>query len=133
MKVILADDHEPMHDVVRRIVEPELDVVSSVMDGEMLLDAALTLDVNVVITDIAMPGKTGIQAVQGIVGSMGEAAPGVVFLTTYNDPSLVRQALALGTVGYVLKENAVAHLLPAVRTVLAGESYLCPSVNPAGP
>lgn len=127
--VLVADDHEPMHEVIRRLIDPEFQVVLSVLDGPSLVDAARTLDIDVLIVDISMPEQDGIRAVTEIIDLQGETAPDVVFLTTYNDAGLVERALEIGAVGYVLKESAADHLIPALRAVLGGASYLSPGVE----
>jgi DNA-binding NarL/FixJ family response regulator len=128
LRVLFADDHEPLHAVIRRLVEPEFELVSAVVDGLSLVNAAHQHHPEVMIVDIAMPEMNGIQAVREILRSIAKPAPAVVFLTTYNEQSLVEQALEIGAVGYVLKESAADHLLPALRAVLNGDSYLSPGV-----
>jgi len=130
IRVVFADDHEPMHALVRRLIEPEFEVVQSVLDGQSLVEAAFKLRVEVLVVDIGMPVKSGIQAVREILQSSNGRPPRVVFFTSHNDPALVDEALQLGAVGYVLKQSALEHLVPALHAVMRGDVYLSPGVEP---
>ena len=73
-----------------------------------------------------MPGLSGIAAAAR-VRKNGSTAK-VVFVTNLHDRAFVRESLALGQVGFVAKDRLVADLLPAIRTVLSGRSFVSPSV-----
>jgi len=76
----------------------------------------------VVISDIGMPGLTGIEACRRIL--QGGFSRNAILLTMYDDPELVRSALEAGIRGYVLKVDAGEELVSAVKTVLIGNAYL---------
>jgi DNA-binding NarL/FixJ family response regulator len=97
------------------------------MDGLSVVAAAARLEPDLLILDIAMPGLNGIAAAARVKESGSSAK--VVFVTNLHDREFVRESLALGDVGFVVKDRLVADLLPAIRTVLAGKSFVSPSVS----
>jgi DNA-binding NarL/FixJ family response regulator len=125
--VLLAEDHPHVAAELRRLLEPEFDVVAVVADGQALLREADLLHPDVVVTDVVMPGRNGIAATSELVARH----PGtrVVLVTVHDDPELVERGYAAGALAYVSKVTAAQHLAPAVRTVLRGERY----VPPPGP
>src|SRR5579872_252249 len=116
-RVVLADDHPDMLQEIRSLLEPEFDVVSSATNGRALLEAVLASKPDVVVTDVEMPGRDGIDAGREIVAR--GLCQAVVILTVYNNPHLVLNALESGMRGYVLKYHAGEELIQALRAVLA--------------
>ncbi len=127
-RVVLADDQAQVLEAVRRLLEAEFDVVGAVASGERLLQAVDSLHPDLVVIDISMPGLSGLEAARRLVKS-GPAAPRVVFLTVYQSPAIVREALACGARGYVLKVRADTELVSALHEVVAGRSYVSPSLG----
>jgi len=104
------------------LLAPEFEVLRSVREGAALIEAALELRPDVVVSDINMPGLNGIDAARQI--RKRGACDRVILLTVYREPQLVRSALEAGIQGYVLKLDAGEELIAAVRSVLAGNTYL---------
>jgi DNA-binding NarL/FixJ family response regulator len=129
--VLLADDHGPIAEQLGALLEPEFEVIAVVGDGGALVTAAETLTPDVIVTDIAMPGRDGITAARTILRSNPGAR--IVFVTIHNDPALVQQGLATGALGYVLKLRAADDLIPAVQAALQGHPYVSQSVRGTGP
>ncbi len=104
LRVLLADDHEDFRYEVRRLLEPELEVVGAVPDGRAALRSAETLTPDVVVLDVRMPVMGGIKAARRLL----ERTPGarVVFLSMQQSPAIVREALSTGALGYVFKASA---------------------------
>jgi DNA-binding NarL/FixJ family response regulator len=127
MRVLLADDHAPVAAHLRAVLEPEFDVVATVGDGGALVQAAESLDPDVIVTDISMPVLDGMEA----AGEILRKNPGarIVFLTVHNDPALVRRGLTIGGVGYVLKLTAGDELVPAIHAALQGDCYVSPAAR----
>jgi DNA-binding NarL/FixJ family response regulator len=125
-RVIVADDHRAMLDTLVRLLSSEFEVVSAVTDGLAVVTAATQLAPDLLVLDIAMPRLNGIAAAVR-VKERGSTAK-VVFVTNLHDREFVRESLALGDVGFVVKDRLVADLLPAIRTVLAGQSFVSPTV-----
>ena len=125
-RVLLADDHLMMREKVTRMLESEFDIIGAVTDGEALLEEAAELDPDIVILDITMPGLPGIEAARRLRKAGSHAK--IVFLTVHEDPDFIREALATGALGYVVKPRLASDLLVAMRVVLDGYSFVSPSV-----
>jgi DNA-binding NarL/FixJ family response regulator len=125
--VLLAEDHQTVAARLRRLLETEFDVVGVVQDGHSLVAAADSLKPDVIVTDIAMPGCDGLTASDAILSRWTAAR--IVFVTVRDEPPIVRKAIALGVLGFVVKEDASDELLRAVRAAQGGHSYLSRSVR----
>lgn len=125
-RVLVADDHQAMLDTLVRLLSREFEVVATVADGVSAVREAEQLEPDLLILDIAMPGLNGIAAAARLK-SRGSTAK-VVFVTNLHDREFVDESLALGRVGFVVKDRLVADLLPAIRRVLAGETFVSPSI-----
>jgi DNA-binding NarL/FixJ family response regulator len=125
VRVLLADDLPAVRELVKEIVEPTFEVVGTVGDGEALLGAALSLQPDVIITDISMPALSGIEAAKQLQDSGSRAL--VIFLTVHSDSDFVNACLSAGARGYVVKIRMDTDLLLAVREALAGRIFLSPT------
>ena len=126
VSVLLADDHQDFLAVAVRLLAPEFAVVKTVGDGRALLEEAAQLDPDVLVLDISMPVLNGIEAVRQLKAARCRAK--VVFLTVHGDADYVRAALAAGAQGYVAKSRLASDLRLALREVLAGRSFVSPSL-----
>lgn len=124
--VLLADDHPLILDGLRRLLEPELEVIGEVTDGQDLLDAAEHLRPDLVITDIAMPGLDGIEATRLLQAVLPSVR--VLILSIHAEPSCVRAAFDAGAWAYLTKSSVPEEIERAVREVLAGRFYVSPAV-----
>jgi len=115
-----------MLDSLVRLLSSEFEIVATVTDGLSAVTTAARLQPDLLVLDIAMPGLNGLAAAARLKES-GSAAK-VVFVTNLHDREFVQASLALGNVGFVVKDRLVADLLPALRAVLAGQSFVSPSV-----
>ena len=116
-----------MLDTLVRILSRDFDVVAAVMDGLAVVNKAEHLEPDLLVLDIAMPGLNGIAAATRL-RQQGSTAK-VVFVTNMRDREFVQESLALGDVGFVVKDRLVADLLPAIRQVLDGETFVSPSIQ----
>src|SRR6185312_13387646 len=114
-RVLLADDHPLVVSGLRSLLETECEVVETVSDGRALLKAAERLRPEVVVVDIGLPLLNGIDAARQIRKELPETK--ILFLTMYANVAYLREALAAGAMGYVVKTSAREELLSAVRDV----------------
>ena len=125
-RVVVADDHRAMLQTLVHMLSRDFEVVSAVTDGLEVVTAVSAHAPDLLVLDIAMPALNGIAAAARVRESGSTAK--VVFVTNLHDREFVRESLALGDVGFVVKDRLVADLLPAIRTVLAGQSFVSPTV-----
>jgi DNA-binding NarL/FixJ family response regulator len=121
-RVLIADDHNLVAELCKRLLEVEFDVVGIVSDGRAMLRAAGELRPDVVVVDVAMPILNGLDAGQQVK----EMLPTVklVYLTMNPDVEVAAEAFRRGASGYLLKTCAAAEMVLAVREVLRGKSYV---------
>jgi len=121
-RVLVADDQVLIQEGLRRLLEPQYDVVEAVSDGEALVEAALRLKPDLIITDVAMPILGGIEAARQVRKRLARVK--VLFLTAHANPAYLREALNAGATGYVLTSSTREEILAAVATVLAGQKHI---------
>jgi DNA-binding NarL/FixJ family response regulator len=124
IRVLVADDHRAMLDSLVRLLSREFEVVAAVADGLEAVTEAARLEPDLLVLDISMPKLNGIAAATRL--KAGGSTAKIVFVTNLHDREFVDESLALGEVGFVVKDRLVADLLPAIRTVLAGQSFVSP-------
>jgi two-component system, NarL family, response regulator NreC len=118
IRVLIVDDHALVRTGLRLLLdrEDDIEVVGEAGDGDDGVRAARLEKPNVVLLDVVMPGRTGIDVCQDVISaSKGK----VLMLSMQDDPSYVREAFAAGASGYMLKEAADTELVQAVREVEA--------------
>lgn len=129
IRVLLADDHRMVREALRAVIEPHCEVVGEAADGEQALELAARTHPDVIVLDVAMPGIGGLAAAHQL--RRKSPASKVLVLSQYDDDEYVVEALVeANAAGYVLKGDAAAELLAAVRAVHAGKRYLSPAIAP---
>jgi len=126
--VLLADDHALVRRGFRRLLEDddELAVVGEASNGEEAIALAASLAPHVIVMDCAMPGTSGLAAIKVILEQRPSAR--ILMLSMHSEETLVRQAMASGARGYVLKNSAGEELIEAIQTVLRGMAFFSPAV-----
>ncbi len=124
ISVMLVDDHSLVRRGFRLIIEdePDLEVVGEAGNGEESIPLALRLRPRVIVMDCALPGVSGLVAPQKILESAPETA--ILMLSMHSEDTLVRQAMAAGARGYILKNEIDLELVDAIRRVAAGEKVI---------
>lgn len=126
-RILLADDHVIVGEGLQRLLSAEFDVVASARDGVELVRMAREHEPDVVVTDISMPGLTGLEALRTLREG-GLRAPFIV-LTMHDDAQLALEAFRSGAAGYLLKSSAGDELVRAVHEVLDGRMYLSSTIT----
>jgi DNA-binding NarL/FixJ family response regulator len=126
-RILIADDHNLVAELCKKLLETEFDVVGTVSNGRALVRAAAELKPDVIIVDIAMPVLNGLDAAQRIKEVLSSVK--FIFLTVNNDPQVAAESFRRGASGYLLKTCAVSHFIMAVRDVLRGRTYLSPPLS----
>jgi DNA-binding NarL/FixJ family response regulator len=125
--VVLADDQELVRSGFRLILElAGIEVLGEAGDGGEAVELARSLQPDVVLMDVRMPGMDGIEATRRI--GLAGLPTRVLVLTTFDLDEYVYEALRAGASGFLLKDSGRERLVEAVRTVAAGESLFAPTV-----
>ncbi len=129
-RILLADDHPQIRELLRVILEPEFRVVGAAEDGETLLQYAQSLQPDVIISDINMPKVDGLQAARLLKDIAPHAR--VIFLTAHAEPSYVAAAVAAGAVGYLIK-GTTTDLVGSLRSMIGSlpAQEFAPHIPPA--
>jgi DNA-binding NarL/FixJ family response regulator len=125
----MADDHAILLEGVRRLLEPEFDIVGTASDGRQLVASTLQLQPEVALLDIGMPLLNGIEAARQIHATAPNVK--VVFLTQQSHRTYVHEAFRAGASGYILKQSAASELVSALHEVFSGRYYVTPSLATA--
>ena len=131
IRVLLADDHALVRDGLRAVLarETDIQVVGEAADGREALAAAETAKPDVAVLDLSMPLLNGLDAARQLAAR--DRGPRTILITMHAEDRYVLEALRAGVQGYVLKKQAVADLVRAIREVAAGRVYLSPGVGAA--
>jgi len=129
VKILIADDHE----VVRRGIaaqvaqHPDWEVIAEASNGREAVELAQRLKPDLLVLDLTMPELNGLAAASRIIAEQPEAR--ILILTVHDSEQLVREVLAAGARGYVLKSDAGRILMAALETLLEGGSFFTPKVS----
>ena len=125
--ILIADDHAMVVEGLGHLLKDQFDVVGGVSDAPQLLEAAARLRPDVVLTDISMPGLSGIEAIRRLKAARSDTK--VIVLTMHADAELATEAVRAGASGFLVKHSAGEELLTAIQEVLQGRMYLTPAVT----
>jgi two-component system response regulator NreC len=129
IRILIVDDHAVVRTGLRRVLDAEADLetVAEAPDADRAVFEAIEHQPDVVLLDVTMPGKSGIEGLPALL----QAVPSVkvLMLSMQDDPRYVREAFEAGASGYVLKEAADSDVVGAVRAVAVGEQYVHPTLG----
>ena len=130
MRVLIADDHGIVRSGLRLLLErqPDIEVIAEASDGAEARDLAVRERPDLAILDLKMPKLTGLQATREIRAQSPGTA--VLILSMHDDPRYLSEAFEAGASGYVVKTQADADLVAAIRAIERGEPFPAPA--PAG-
>ena len=129
VRVLIVDDHAVVRAGLRRVLDAEdgIETVSEASSAEEAIREARFHQPDVVLLDVVLPGRSGLEAAPDLRRAAPEAA--ILVLSMQDDPRYVREAFAAGASGYVLKEAADSEVVGAIREVAAGGRYVHPSLG----
>ncbi|RME47226.1 MAG: DNA-binding response regulator [Chloroflexi bacterium] len=128
IRILIADDHTMVRQGLSQIceAEPDMQVVGQAADGRQAVRLAQSLEPDIVVMDINMPGQDGVEATKAITAENPRI--GVIILTMYRQDQYVFEAIKAGARAYLLKDADSEELLRAIRAVAQGEALLDPSI-----
>ncbi len=130
IKVVLADDHVMIREGIKQLLEfdQKIEVVAQANDGVECLELLQNTDADILLLDINMPRKNGLDTLSEIRRSKKKIK--VLILTVHEEVEYLVKATNIGVDGYILKDSGSAELKKAIFAVLDGESYIQPSLIP---
>lgn len=129
IRIVVADDHLVYRIGVRNLLgsEPGFEVVGEASDGLQAVEMFRRLHPDVLLLDLRMPTRNGIEVVQTLRGEYKSAR--ILIVTSYQTEEEIFQVLQAGALGYVIKDVGRDTLIEAVRTVAAGSLWLSPVIQ----
>jgi DNA-binding NarL/FixJ family response regulator len=129
VRIVLADDQPMICEDVASLLKSTYEVVASVGDGQALIQAAMSMKPDVIVTDISMPVLNGIDAASMLRDS--GCTSRVIFLTIHQDLDYIKACFVAGAVAYVCKPRMFNDLLTAIQEALVGRSFVSPTLSTA--
>lgn len=128
IRILVADDHPLIRDSLRTLLktEADLELVGEAVDGDEAVRKALDLQPDVILMDLVMPKKDGLQAIMEIKQLKADIS--ILVLTSFSDEDKVFPAIRAGALGYLLKDASPEELLKAIHDVYRGMPSLHPSI-----
>lgn len=128
IRILIAEDHKTVREGIKLLVraQPDMEVVGEAGDGDEAIELVAKLDPDLLLMDVSMPGTNGLKATERLRKSRKELR--ILMLTRHSDDGYLRQLIAAGANGYVLKQSAPEQLITAIRAVAGGDAFLDPSL-----
>ena len=127
IRVVLADDHCEVIAKIRGILGDQFEVVEAAENGRQAVNAVLTLDPDVLVTDISMPLLNGLQAARRIQNANSRVK--IIFVTIHEDQDFIAAAFSAGAMGYVTKRRLSTDLVFAIQEALKGNTFVSNSIR----
>ena len=123
VRILIVDDSQPWRCAVCLLLKQNLDLVliCECSDGLEAVRKSKDLQPDLVLLDIGLPNLNGLEAARQV--RKVSPASRILFLTSYDDPEYLQEALRIGALGFIVKSNAASDLLPAVRAVMRDERF----------
>jgi DNA-binding NarL/FixJ family response regulator len=129
IQVLIADDHAIIRDGLKQIISfvANMAVIGEAADGEEVLQKIRTLDIDVLLLDMSMPGKSGIALIQQIT-AVRPRLP-ILVLSMHQESQYAVQAMRAGASGYITKNTASSQLIEGIRKVAAGGTFVSSGIS----
>lgn len=127
IRVFIADDQVVVRQGLRALleVEPEIEIVGEAGDGAEAIERIRALQVDVVLLDVRMPRKSGLD----VLRELGDALPPTLILTTFDDSAIALDAIRAGARGFMLKDVSFQQLIGAIRAIASGATVFQPALT----
>lgn len=127
IRVFIADDQVVVRQGLRALleVEPEIEIVGEAGDGAEAIERIRALQVDVVLLDVRMPRKSGLD----VLHELGDALPPTLILTTFDDSAIALEAIRAGARGFMLKDVSFQQLIGAIRAIASGATVFQPALT----
>jgi DNA-binding NarL/FixJ family response regulator len=128
IRVVVADDHTIVREGLKQLLSAagDLDVVAEAVDGYEVLDRVRNVDFDVLVLDMSMPGKSGMDLIRQVKTEKPKLR--IVVLTMHQENQYAVRAIKAGASGYLTKDGATAQLVHAIRKVAAGGAFISAEV-----
>lgn len=128
IRIVIVDDHDLVRTGLAGIIEPahDMEVIGQANNGDEAVRLARTLEPDVILMDVEMPGCSGLEATERIL--MAQSGIAIVVLTAHAEPPLPARMLEAGASAYLSKTCQGGELLEAIRAVARGGRYLSPEI-----
>ncbi|NMH27310.1 response regulator transcription factor [Flavobacterium silvaticum] len=129
IKIYLADDHQLLLDGLVAVLgnSPEFEIVGTAMNGEDLIQKATASNADILVMDINMPVRDGIEVLKEFAALPQPFR--IIVLSSYDEIKLIREVMKLGASSYLTKQCAGENIIEAVEAVQRGEEYFCKTVR----
>jgi DNA-binding NarL/FixJ family response regulator len=128
IRVVIADDHQILRDGLKQLLlaAGDLDVVGEASDGHEVIERIRALDVDVLLLDLSMPGKSGMELIRQVKTERPKLR--ILVLSMHEEHQYAVRAIRAGASGYLTKESAASQLVAAIRKVAAGGAFISAEV-----
>ena len=128
IRVVIADDHQILREGLKQLLlaAGDLDVVGEAGDGQEVLERMRTLQFDVLLLDMSMPGKSGVELIKQVKAEKPKLR--ILVLSMHEEHQYAVRAIRAGASGYLTKESAAAQLVAAIRKIAAGGAFISAEV-----
>ena len=128
VRIVVCDDHAIVREGLKQILsgQPDFEVVAEAADGHEAMKRVRELEFDVLLLDMSMPGKSGVELIKQVHGEKPKLR--ILILSMHEEEQYAVRALKAGAAGYLTKESASDLLVAAIRKVAAGGAYITPAV-----
>lgn len=126
IRIMIADDHTMFREGLKSLLQPddEIEVVAEAEDGEICLEKMKETEIDILLLDIMMPRKNGLQVLEEVRIQNPEVK--VLIVTGHDEPEYLMWSVDHGAIGYVLKESGAEELKKAIHMIIQGQTYIQP-------
>lgn len=129
IRIHLADDHQVLIDGLTNLLQTvtNFEVVGNSQDGTTIYDDIIQNKANILVLDISMPKKDGIEVLKEL--SLKDFPCNIIILSSYDDLKIIKEVMKLGAKGYLTKKCAGENIIEAIEAVYQGQEYFCDAVR----